>query len=318
MATTLVHAYGYEERSVKGVVDALANEEIDRVLSVLYTDTPSPLIPAWRSNRQRIDTTVAAHGLPQEVISITTDSQIHFEQAVRTALSNDRMVLDISCLTHLHILLILPLVRSEDRVRYVAALEHSLPGADERSRHSGCISVLGYEGHFSTAAPNLAVLIAGFEGQRSLASYLELEPQRAVAIFGVPWIAPEDAARYLNMAVSGNDALLAHHNVRSAIAPSLSPREFAVRLHDIVAEHVGGFRNEWNLSPNVIVIPMGTKLQTVGLHAYCRGNPATKVLYAARSQRSRIASGAGPVFSYAGSDILDDKIGIGEIRASVA
>ncbi|MFA5061663.1 MAG: hypothetical protein WC526_00775 [Patescibacteria group bacterium] len=120
---------------------------------------------------------------------------------------------------------------------------------------------------------------------------LELDPAIAVAAIGVPWTQPEVAMTYVTTALEVNRPLLAHHNVFAELVPSLSPRDFSSRLRDIIAQHRERVLRLWRVQPRIVVVPICTKIQCLGLYFYWSKHPAVRILYPVPSAYRRVSYG---------------------------
>lgn len=143
----------------------------------------------------------------------------------------------------------------------------------------------------------LVVLILGFEGDRSLASYFELDPSMAVGVIGCTWIEPRKAIKYIDGALRNNALLLKHHNVFTELAPSLSASGFASRLRDIVSEYKVRANDYFAEEVNITVVPLGTKSQCLGLYFLWTRYPEVQVMYPMPHEYQLVARGVGGTIS---------------------
>jgi hypothetical protein len=298
----LIHAYSFEERSVAVVERLLQQHRFDVVCSIDYMDVAPNLEPLYRSNRSRCETVIAASGVKHAPISARTVSQFQMPRKLDEVLgrSSVEVTLDISCLTKLHVLRLLYVLYGRIRyVTYIGAESHwrdpdiLQSGVAARIGHKECVGVVGYDGLHRTSAPQIAVLLLGLEGDRALSSYLELDPGMAIGVVGVPWVQPQRAVSYIDEALHANAPLLAHHNVFTELAPSLAPTDFASRLDDIVQEYQARAIERWSVVPNITVIPLCTKIQTLGLYFYWTKHPELRIVYPVPQSYQQTARGAG-------------------------
>lgn len=296
-----LHAYSFEERSLAAVGRAAQSLPYDKVISVDYENVPSDLRVAYDANRARarghIDTLQVDH---REVCG-TTYSQFNLPDAIAKVVGDGRVEIDfdISCFTKLHILSLLRSLYGRVKwVYYIGAETHYVSPKDRvRIGHRECVGVIGYEGFHRVGGPSLLVVILGFEGDRSLASYLELDPSMAVGVIGCPWIEPRKAIKYVDGALRNNGLLLKHHNVFTELAPSLSASGFASRLRDIVSEYKVRANDYFGEEVNVTVVPLGTKIQCLGLYFLWTRYPEVQVMYPMPYEYQLVARGVGGTIS---------------------
>jgi hypothetical protein len=162
---------------------------------------------------------------------------------------------------------------------------------------SKIIAIEGFKGQVTINAGTLLVLVLGFESNRALAFLNALVPQRALALIGSPNNGVQKESEFDRMYIDGareaNKLLLSNSFVREVQVNSILPQVFQRQLTDIIQAELNG-----NFSDNVVIVPVGTKAQTLGLYLYWKKNPRTQILYPVPNRRPRIALGTGETCVY--------------------
>ena len=272
-----IHAYSYEERATE-ILNAWKIKEraCDLIITLDYTQVPTQLSSAYRTNRRIINKQIKELGIEHQIIELRYDAQIDFIKRIKVNCSDNTLIeLDITNLTKLHVLrLLLELSSKISYVTYVSANNHHsiLPDSNsELLKFNNKNSIIaGFEGVILPELPTILVIITGFEKTRALSAYNAISPDICVQVTGVPWLEPQKAVEYIEKSSEINKQLSYHQNCFSELAPSLCPRGFSSRLRDIISKYKKIYRIKGVNNCNVVVVPLGTKVQTLGTFFYCK------------------------------------------------
>lgn len=126
-----------------------------------------------------------------------------------------------------------------------------------------------YNGHPSPSRPDLLVTFLGFEGDRAYAIWEHFEPEKTIAFVGNPGYDPT----YPECAERLNASLLNEPGIEKRDVPPRDPDAVCHELESIWADH-----KEYNL----LIAPLGTKPETLGVYLFKRRNPdcPAQVVYA--------------------------------------
>jgi hypothetical protein len=133
---------------------------------------------------------------------------------------------------------------------------------------------------------SVAVIIAGFEGNRAYAAFRHLSPRRTHVLLGDSQDDSSDF--YLRTSRSNNHELLANHRVDHSQGPSLDAVAFAGTLSMVVND----LKNRFGPC-NVYVVPLGTKIQTIGAALVAQEFPEIQYLFTLPVHRRKSAGGVG-------------------------
>jgi len=203
--------------------------------------------------------------------------------------THPRITLDVSVLTKSYLLVLLKALESVNgawkRVVY------SEPAAYYPDRLTVGVSSISYVplfcGRTTSLKPDLLVAFLGFEGERAFAIWEHYEADHTIALVGSPGYRP----RYPGTSRDLNRSLLGEYGVESQEVPTRDPDMVATTLKDI-----------WRRFPdhNLLLAPLGTKLQALGLYLFLRDNPECggQVVYAtpAAYYANYYAKGSGKVY----------------------
>lgn len=181
------------------------------------------------------------------------------------------ITIDISTMTKPYILLMLKALdsfeRSNIRVVHTEPAEYS-----ERDLSLGVKSIDWipfFNGHPQSFNSTLLIIFPGFEGERSYAIWEELEPQKTFVFFSNPGY----RYGYYEFAKKRNKQLLREPMVEEKTIHPRKPDEVVKALKGLCAENP-----DWN----IVVAPLGTKLETVGVYLFTREYPekGIQIVYA--------------------------------------
>ena len=273
----------WEERCVAVADYGTKNLGVDDVQLVIYGEKNGKPHPGAAANIKKIKQICSREGANFR----TTISNV-LDQELPNKVGATVDILDVSCFTKYHILHLLA-TKKFWKATYCPAASHEMNPPIVRQKK--VIQIPGYAGRRISNREDLLFILAGFEGARSLNVYKYLAPSRCVLCIGVPWYEPGTAIKYVENAVVQNEMLTDSTNVRVETVPSMDARGFAARFVELVKSYVVEFQP----LPNIAVVPLGTKIQAVGLFLASRILKEMQVLYPIPEKYVDIAKGAGKV-----------------------
>ncbi len=289
--TRLLMSASFEERSVDVARYASRQLRPERVEVISYLVSGQSLSKKVKQegNVAKIQTIFRAAGIESRVNVIPIDCEFIYDKVDQSA-----DVLDVSGFTKYHSLSLLANSSSQfSRVIYAHAASHKIPTGDvEQTR---ILQVPGYNGRRVANRPDVLFLLAGFEGGRALTVYKSLAVSKAVLCVGVPWFEPERLVKYVRTVSDQNASLMASTNVVVETVPSTDAWGFRDRFVGLVKRYRREFSGPNGRLPNVIAVPLGTKLQAVGLYLSLRDLPEMQVLYPFPTDFEELAIGTGSV-----------------------
>ncbi len=209
------------------------------------------------------------------------------------------MVIDITTFPKNYILKFCQELEDYNTVFQYTLGERYLEPTEEEKRVgvSKIVPIDGFEGKIVINGDTLLILILGFEGNRALAFLDEFHSGRILALIGAPSIEirkeNEEDQKYLKEARQCNQYLLNNSFVSPINVNSLNPFIFCQQLKDIVNSEVKG-----QDYVNIIIAPIGTKAQTLGLYLYWKYNKNVQILYPIPNRRTKVALKTGKTFIY--------------------
>lgn len=152
-----------------------------------------------------------------------------------------------------------------------------------------------YNGNPTPLKPYLLFVFCGFEGERAYAVWEYVEPGKTIAFMGNPGYQPQypEVARRLNQFLI--DTLEREKSKGSKVM------EVSARDPDEVCNKLESLWRE-NQNHNILISPLGTKLQAVGIYLFTLKNPFThaQVIYATPQHyfENYYSRGSGKMFQY--------------------
>lgn len=204
---------------------------------------------------------------------------------------------DISVFTKSCLLVLLKAFESlgENRIRAI----YTEPAFYYPERLTLGVKSIGYvpfhNGNPTSLKPDLLFIFCGFEGERAYAVWEYVEPEKTIAFIGNPGYQPQypEVAGQLNQYLI--DALEREKSKGSKVmeVSARDPDEVCNRLESLWRE---------NQNYNILISPLGTKLQALGVYLFTLKNPAAhaQVIYATpqRYFRNYYARGSSKMFQY--------------------
>ena len=210
--------------------------------------------------------------------------------------SDARVTLDVSTFTKRHLLLLLHALDDAGlwkslRLLYTEPKDYVVDMYLPMSMGiKEVASIPGFTNVKPADKPVLLVIMLGYEGDRAMALFQNIEPNETVLLVPSPAYRPEWEGRTeeLNrqlISLLGQDAI--------AYADSRDPLKVKTALAGVIGTRYQ--TKDWTC----LVSPLGTKPQTVGLYSFWRENPdSCAVVYAQplRHNEKYYSEGAGPTW----------------------
>lgn len=202
---------------------------------------------------------------------------------------NLKITIDISVLTKAYLLVMLKAIEtlSANKVRII----YTEPAYYYPDRLTYGISSIGYiplyNGNLTPLKHDLLIVFLGFEGERAFAIWEHFEPQRAIGFIGNPGFRPA----YVNKAEELNEAFLHEKGVEKREVSAIDYEDVCQQLESV-------WKN--NQGRDLLISPLGTKIQAVGVYLFKRNNPncAAQVVYASplKYLKNYYSRGSGQMF----------------------
>ncbi len=167
-----------------------------------------------------------------------------------------KVTLDISTFNRQNLLVILRLLRKALKIRNIEII-YSVPIEvnPEISRgSSNFLNIPFFHGHFSIEKKKLLILLLGYEVDRPLLLWRELEPARVILVRGIE---PTDLSFYQK----NEEAVKILHEMGKSEICQISasdPLKAKMQLEEIFKEEINNY--------NIFISPLNTKLQALGLY----------------------------------------------------
>lgn len=207
------------------------------------------------------------------------------------------ITIDISVLTKSYLLVLLKALESvnKNRIRLI----YTEPAYYYPERLTLGIKSIGYvpfyNGNPTPLKPNLLFIFCGFEGERAYAVWEYVEPQKTIAFIGNPGYQP----RYPEVAQLLNQSLI--NVLRREKDKGSKVMEVSARDPDDVCNKLESLWKA-NQNYNILISPLGTKLQTLGIYLFIRNNPNAhaQIIYATPNRyfENYYARGSNKMFQY--------------------
>lgn len=258
----------------------------------------------WKAAKRKALDYLANNKIPVTLIETRDDGFGDYFAKVKKAIDpKETVVIDITTFPNNYVLKLCQELEGYDvmyqytRGKRPGALGAMFTEEEKNVGASRIVPIAGFKGEITLNAATLLVLVLGFESNRALASLGILTPQRVLALIGSPNSGvqkkSESDRTYVDGAREANKLLLASSFVREIEVNSVLPELFQRQLTNVLqSEPVT------EPSANVVIVPMGTKAQTVGLYLYWKKNPRTQILYPVPNRRPRVQLDTGETYMY--------------------
>jgi len=152
-----------------------------------------------------------------------------------------------------------------------------------------------YNGNLSPLKPALLFLFCGFEGERAYAVWEYVEPEKTIAFIGNPGYQSEypEIAQRLNQYLINDLEIEKEKGSKIMEVSARDPDDVCNRLESLWSE---------NQNYNILICPLGTKLQALGIYLFIQKNPTAhaQIIYATpqRYFENYYSRGSGKMFQY--------------------
>jgi hypothetical protein len=302
---TLVTFPSYEERflaSLQRATDALSLTQIILVVFRDYLEDGwgrSEIDPeaakAYRRNHAEAQCRLADRGIAFRELRIALDDLSEFIGVVK-GISWRETALDISTMPRSYIL---------------TALRFALPGIDSivytqgRNRREGedaftigvrdIVTLPGFEGRVGHR-PTLLVMSVGYEGARAYSLFRRYEPTLTVVTLGDPGSVDREQEQILRTVRRNNGPLFDTDGVWVCSLPSYDPCGYADLLLSQIDIAVTRLERLQGFPADVVLSPVGTKPQTLGLFSVWSERPGYQIAYAVPTTRRVGTEDAGSTY----------------------
>jgi hypothetical protein len=301
-AFRLVTVPSYEDRflfSLDRACDVLNVKNVTFLLFVDYvsesvneSDIDAEAAAALRKNYEEARRRLKRRGVILEVIETKLGDLAAFSSLIQ-AISWSKTVLDISTMPRSHILTALRF--AEPDIETIIYTQGTNRREGEDSFAIGVRDILtlpGFEGQMGHR-PTLLVMSIGYEGARAYSLYRRYEPTATIACLGDPGPSDNERAQILETVKRNNGPLLATGGVKICPLPSYDPLVFADKALEMIDEVAKQLEKVQGFPPDVVLSPLGTKAQTLGLFSIWRERPEYQIAYAIPTTRRLGTVGAG-------------------------
>jgi len=210
----------------------------------------------------------------------------------------DRLLLDISTLPRSYLLTALRFLSTWPNIMgYTRVGQHRGPEETYTIGLKEVIALPGFEGTVG-CRPTVLVISVGFEGARAYSLFKRYDPFRALAVLGDPGEKAPERDVILGTARRNNSNLLATDSVYTVNLPSYDPATFC----ELCEQHIEWLQREvlkiQGSVPDIVLAPVGTKLQAVGLFEVWSRHKEYQIAYAVPGRRRRGTEEAGETLVY--------------------
>jgi hypothetical protein len=306
-ASTLVTAPSYEARflsSLDRACDALQLRSVALIVFKEYMEERSKVreidseaAAALRANYAEAQRRLRQRGIGFEVIETNLDDLGAFSKTIR-AISWDQTALDISTMPRSYILTILRFASPDVETIIYTQGKNRREGEDAFTIGVRDIVTLpGFEGQMGHR-PTLLVMSIGYEGARAYSLFRRYEPTVTLAFLGDPGGTDEEREQILDTVGRNNGPLLDTDGVRFCRLPSFDPSAFADQALKIIHTTTRDLEQSQGFPTDVVLSPVGTKPQSLGLFSIWREQPGYQIAYAIPTTRRLGTVDAGNTFWY--------------------
>ena len=181
------------------------------------------------------------------------------------------ITVDISGFTKIYLLELLHYLAIEKGLgipRLLHTTQRYLPTRLTRGIHQ-ITTIPNFFGSPSLEKETVLVLLLGFEPERALAVWKQLNPARTIALITNP--PRQGNPEYLKYAKQNNADLLSQPSVEVRDMAADNPHDIKNLLEAIYEETKDSF--------NMVIGPFGTKPQVIGVFLFCMEHPKVQVVY---------------------------------------
>ena len=260
-------AGSFEPRSVRAT--GLLDGNVDRAVVFTYDDTLDT--ETGRRNTRQIEARLRSKSQSVDLLHCQVADPFSVVRAFHTYVTRERLVgtvrsvvLDATCFTKLHLLLLLRFLRDwlgveATRICYTKPLVYATAFGKELSYGIRKTVYLPYRGTERAGAGTGLIALLGHEPRRLERLVQEIEPDLCVVLMGEPGFTA-DMAAYSRQA---NASLIRRAEYDRHYRLAVAPVDDIERCVDVLAEQLHALHEDgcWN----VYVAPLGTKLQALAV-----------------------------------------------------
>lgn len=307
---TLLTCVSYEERAVISLKRVLQRGYISKCILIKLTDlfihknkwnslylpdTDAEVKKLWERNYKTMVELLEKWNVEKiEVSELSFRSYRLSKEINRYIRTNEEVLFDISCLPKNVLLSVLRWCDTKFTFLYTRPEIQKEAETEFSIGIRGIGIIRGYEGNVRLSRQTFLILILGFEGARALSIFKHFEPYKALALLGnpTPPLDHEKAQFYLDNARNNNSQLLSNQRVFSSEIPSLDPYACANALKEKISEYIK------DTEMNILISPLGTKPQVLGLFLYWLKHKDIQIVYSIPSRRGLSSEGGGQTWIY--------------------
>ena len=274
---------------------------LNRAVVFSYDDTLDT--ETGRRNTRQIEARLRSRSQSVDVLRCQVADPFSVVGAFHTYVTRERLVgtvrsvvLDATCFTKLHLLLLLRFLRDwlgveAIRICYTKPLVYATAFGKELSYGIRKTVYLPYRGAERAGAGTGLIALLGHEPRRLERLVQEIEPDLCVVLMGEPGFTT-DMAVYSKRA---NASLIRRAGYDQHYRLAVAPVDDIDQCVDVLAEHLHALHEDG--CRNVYVAPLGTKLQALGVHLLSQRTDAGRLslAYAVpdRYERKNYSQGFG-------------------------
>jgi hypothetical protein len=291
---TLVTFPSYEDRflaSLERAADALNLAEIILIVFCDYVEEAAcgsevdpEAVKAYRRNYAEAQRRLADRGIACQERPIALDDLPAFISVVK-GISWGATALDITTMPRSYILTAL---------RFAVPAIDSIVYTQGRNRREGedaftigvrdIVTLPGFEGRVGHR-PTLLVMSVGYEGARAYSLFRRFEPTLTIATLGDPGPVDDEQEQLLRTVKRNNGPLFDTDGVWACSLPSYDPGGYTDLLLNQIDIAVQRLQRLQGFPADVVLSPVGTKPQTLGLFSIWSQRPEYQIAYAVPTMR---------------------------------
>ena len=299
-AALFLVAGSFEPRSVRA--SSLLDGNVDRAVVFTYDDTLD--IESGRRNTREIEVCLRGKSRAVDVLHCQVGDPFSVVGAFHTYVTRERLVgavrsvvLDATCFTKLHLLLLLRFLSDwlgveVTRICYTKPLVYATAFGKELSYGIRKTVYLPYRGTGREHAGTGLIAFLGHEPRRLERIVQDLEPDLCVFVLGEPGFTADMAA----YSKGANASLIRRAEYDRHYRQAVAPADDIERCVDVLVEQLHALHEDGY--SDVYVAPLGTKLQALAVDVLRRRNDAGRLslAYAVpdRYERRSYSQGFGP------------------------
>ena len=317
-------AGSFEPRSVRAT--SLLDGSVDRAVVFTYDDTVD--IESGRRNTREIEDYLRGKSRAKNVLRCKVGDPFSVIRAFHTYVTQEQLVgtvrsvlLDATCFTKLHLLLLLRFLSDwlrvdVTRICYTKPLLYATAFGKQLSYGIRETVYLPYRGTERAGAGTGLIAFLGHEPRRLERIVQEIEPDSCVVLVGDPGFT-DDMAKYSKRA---NASLIRRAEYDQHYRLATAPADDIEQCVDVLAEEIHALHKDG--CSNVYIAPLGTKLQALAVDVLRRRDDTGRLslAYAVpdRYERRSYSQGFGATLVTSFSNQPEPETGIMPIQAGGA